>query len=465
MDYDSVLNGNELADKCRELSNILKQEIAFYNYEIEAINLYIESDASGEAADKLRAKACELIQSLKLMILADEHDIRDFNLLSESVDGVNIDGYEVLTRMKEARRNADDCYRQAEEYYRSASSCPIGSIIDHYYDLSNSYKSYAESWDRIADTLHKIEVQYDDVDYRTSELFKKTNNTNDLSQKGNGVIYLSYPTALTNNIYNTISPIDSALYRYLNDVVMGNSTNTVELDEYLCELYSWFQNGFIDEITYHNLEKQIQEIVSTGDISKAHEIQKDINKINDWSFEVPMKLHSSELDNLNISNDYLNENQREVFIYCWNTLVDMGLTKGQIIAIMANMFQESRLSPTNYQGSVGNYNPDYWNNYNSTDGLGYGLFQWSYPLRKQQLKEFLDKNSSHPADDYCVQFDFFIWEITEGDYSDEWKKFLNSGSLEIGVDVFFNEIEQGSIEGPRKEIAEEIRSWYEMTFN
>lgn len=103
--------------------------------------------------------------------------------------------------------------------------------------------------------------------------------------------------------------------------------------------------------------------------------------------------------------------------------------------------------------------------YDDVDYRTSELFQWSYPLRKQQLKEFLDKNSSHPADDYCVQFDFFIWEITEGDYSDEWKKFLNSGSLEIGVDVFFNEIEQGSIEGPRKEIAEEIRSWYEMTFN
>lgn len=35
----------------------------------------------------------------------------------------------------------------------------------------------------------------------------------------------------------------------------------------------------------------------------------------------------------------------------------------------------------------------------------------------------------------------------------------------LGVDVFFNRIEQGSVEGPRKQFAEDIRAWYEMTFN
>ena len=90
----------------------------------------------------------------------------------------------------------------------------------------------------------------------------------------------------------------------------------------------------------------------------------------------------------------MNESQKEVFVYCWNKLVDMGLTKGQIIAIMANMFQESRLSPTNYQMYDGIYNPDYWDRYNADDNMGYGLFQWSYPSRKKQLKDFLLKNST-----------------------------------------------------------------------
>ncbi len=97
--------------------------------------------------------------------------------------------------------------------------------------------------------------------------------------------------------------------------------------------------------------------------------------------------------------------------------------------------------------------------------MGYGLFQWSYPSRKKQLKDFLLENSTHPEDDYVVQFDFFIWEVTEGSYQNAWKEFLNSGSIEIGVDVFFNRIEQGSVEGPRKQFAEDIRAWYEMTFN
>ena len=133
MNYDSVLNGTVLSNQCNDLANNLKYEIAFYNSEITAINTYIESDTISETADKIRGNAAIMIQALKSMITADECDIRDFNRLSEMVNGVNIDGYEVLTRLKEAQRNADDCNNQAEEYSRMALSCPIGSISDHSY--------------------------------------------------------------------------------------------------------------------------------------------------------------------------------------------------------------------------------------------------------------------------------------------------------------------------------------------
>lgn len=175
MNYDSVLNGTVLSNQCNDLANNLKYEIAFYNSEITAINTYIESDTISETADKIRGNAAIMIQALKSMITADECDIRDFNRLSEMVNGVNIDGYEVLTRLKEAQRNADDCNNQAEEYSRMALSCPIGSISDHFYDLANSYRGYAASWDRISNSLHKIEIQYDNINDGTSHLFTEGN--------------------------------------------------------------------------------------------------------------------------------------------------------------------------------------------------------------------------------------------------------------------------------------------------
>ena len=103
MNYDSVLNGSAMAGQCREMASRLKQEIDFYSFEISAINTFIESKASGEAATALKNKAEKLIQMLQIAISANEYDIRDCNILAEMVDGITIDGYEVLTRKQKGR--------------------------------------------------------------------------------------------------------------------------------------------------------------------------------------------------------------------------------------------------------------------------------------------------------------------------------------------------------------------------
>ena len=91
---------------------------------------------------------------------------------NEVLDGITIDGYEVLTRKQEARNNAEECYNQAAYYSRVASECIISSIGNHFYELANTYRGYVVSWERIEDALHKIENQYDDIDYDSSILFK-----------------------------------------------------------------------------------------------------------------------------------------------------------------------------------------------------------------------------------------------------------------------------------------------------
>lgn len=172
MNYDSVLNGSAMAGQCREMASRLKQEIDFYSFEIAAINTFIESKASGEAATALKNKAEKLIQMLQIVISANEYDIHDCNILAEMVDGITIDGYEVLTRKQEARNNAEECCNQAAYYSRVASECIISSIGNHFYELANTYRGYATSWERIEEALHKIENQYDDIDCTSSTLFK-----------------------------------------------------------------------------------------------------------------------------------------------------------------------------------------------------------------------------------------------------------------------------------------------------
>lgn len=325
MDYDSVLNGSALAAQCRELVDCLKQENSFYEYELTAITAYIESESLGEAADRLRDKSAELIQTIKTMITANEYDIHDLNLLSDFVDGINIDGYEVLTRMKEAIRNADDCNEQAEAYYHMALSCPIGSISDYYYDLSKSYHSYADSWERIADTLHKIELQYDEINYESSCLFIKGNSIRN-------VINLASPT--TSNTYTLLKqPINTSsitkansrtdeIYKFVYDYLTNRGFSEEQINYLYKNKYSLFSSLYVTAYrstadcptVIQNMKEALKE--DFYQLATENEIlEKNILDAIGWNYS---NSEIRELDNLLQEFGIVNKYSIVCFLLCCN---------------------------------------------------------------------------------------------------------------------------------------------------
>ena len=80
----------------------------------------------------------------------------------------------------------------------------------------------------------------------------------------------------------------------------------------------------------------------------------------------------------------------------WNYLIDKGLSKAGAAGLMGNLYAESGLSPTNlqntYESKLGYTDASYTaavDNGSYTnfvhDSAGYGLAQWTYWSRKQNM--------------------------------------------------------------------------------
>ena len=89
----------------------------------------------------------------------------------------------------------------------------------------------------------------------------------------------------------------------------------------------------------------------------------------------------------------------------WDFLKAEGFNDFGIAGLMGNLFAESRLLPNNmedkYQSKLG-YNDESYtravdnNTYTNfvKDAVGYGLAQWTYWTRKQNLLNFARKNNN-----------------------------------------------------------------------
>lgn len=108
----------------------------------------------------------------------------------------------------------------------------------------------------------------------------------------------------------------------------------------------------------------------------------------------------------------------------WNFLVGKGLSMAGAAGLMGNLYAESALNPKNLQNSYEKklgYN-DYsytaavdngsYNNF-VKDSAGYGLAQWTYWNRKQNMLEFA-RAASKSIGDLEMQLDFLFKELTEG---------------------------------------------------
>lgn len=108
----------------------------------------------------------------------------------------------------------------------------------------------------------------------------------------------------------------------------------------------------------------------------------------------------------------------------WNFLTGKGLSKAGAAGLMGNLFAESGLNPKNLQNSfekkLGHTDDSYtaavdngtYSNF-VKDSAGYGLAQWTYWSRKQNMLEFA-RAAGKSIGDLEMQLDFLFKELSEG---------------------------------------------------
>lgn len=108
----------------------------------------------------------------------------------------------------------------------------------------------------------------------------------------------------------------------------------------------------------------------------------------------------------------------------WNYLKSKGFNNYGIAGIMGNLYAESGLRPNNlqntYEKKLGYTDDNYTiavdnNTYSNfvRDSAGYGLAQWTYWSRKQNLLDFA-KSQNKSIGDLEMQLDFLYKELSEG---------------------------------------------------
>lgn len=135
----------------------------------------------------------------------------------------------------------------------------------------------------------------------------------------------------------------------------------------------------------------------------------------------------------------------------WNYLKNKGLSNYGIAGLMGNLFAESGLIPTNLQNSyekkLGFTDTTYtksvdnetYNNF-VKDSAGYGLAQWTYWSRKQNLLNFA-KSKKVSIGDLEMQLDFLYKELSE-DYKTILNTLKTAKSIQESSDVVLTKFER-----------------------
>lgn len=108
----------------------------------------------------------------------------------------------------------------------------------------------------------------------------------------------------------------------------------------------------------------------------------------------------------------------------WNYLIDKGISSAGAAGLMGNLYAESALNPKNLQNSYEKklgYTDDGYTtavdngSYSNfvRDSAGYGLAQWTYWSRKQNMIEFA-RAAGKSIGDLEMQLDFLFKELSEG---------------------------------------------------
>ena len=124
----------------------------------------------------------------------------------------------------------------------------------------------------------------------------------------------------------------------------------------------------------------------------------------------------------------------------WNSLVKNGFTEVATAGIMGNLKAESNLDPTILQGGGHSDNV-------VQDGVtGYGLAQWTFYTRQDNLAAFARRKGKNSGD-LMVQIDFLVTEI--GQYG--IKNNLNQYTSPYEAAIYFHRAFENSADTPEQE--------------
>ena len=127
----------------------------------------------------------------------------------------------------------------------------------------------------------------------------------------------------------------------------------------------------------------------------------------------------------------------------YNKLISSGLTKSGATGLMGNLYAESALNPKNlqnaYEKTLGYTDESYTKAVDSGkytnfihDSAGYGLAQWTFYSRKQDLYNYA-KQKGKSIGDLEMQIDFLIKEL-KSDYSTVWKTLCTATDVKTASD-------------------------------
>ena len=140
-----------------------------------------------------------------------------------------------------------------------------------------------------------------------------------------------------------------------------------------------------------------------------------------------------------INNEDIKGKRVESFGKMWTFFkLGMGVSDKVAAALMGNSFAESRLN----EGQVQSTAKDQDNyQYQLSDGIGYGLFQWTYPSRKNSLIE-IAKSMNMGINNINAQLETLKNEVLySNDHKDMWIEMNNVDDCNTATKIFFDVFE------------------------
>lgn len=182
-------------------------------------------------------------------------------------------------------------------------------------------------------------------------------------------------------------------------------------------------------------DEELDKIISEAEkMIKKHGV---IDPMANYRYKAAKK-EREKRKNKKFDNDSATFEERRKYI--WDYLKNKGLSDVQAAAIIGNLQQESRLSSTFLEGTKNDFDTSYINNYDTKDGKGWGLAQWTYHTRKQGLYDFAKKNGTDVGD-FKTQLDFLFYEM-ENNHKKAYQKFKTIKNIDDATEYFCNEIER-----------------------